>query len=63
MDRATTTATVWLGLTLACTQCHNHPYDPLSQRQFYGLFAVFNNADEVDLPLPKEAEARYGWEG
>jgi mono/diheme cytochrome c family protein len=63
MDRATTTATVWLGLTLACAQCHNHPYDALSQRQFYGLFAIFNNADEVDLPLSKEAEARYGWEG
>jgi hypothetical protein len=63
MDRATTTAAVWLGLTLGCAQCHNHPYDPLSQRQFYGLFALFNNADEVDLPLSKEDEARYGWEG
>jgi hypothetical protein len=63
MDRATTTATVWLGLTLGCTQCHNHPYDPLSQREFYGLYAFFNNADEADLPLSKEAVARYGWEG
>ncbi len=63
MDRTATTATVWLGLTLGCTQCHNHPYDPLSQRQFYGLFAIFNNADEVDLPLSKEVEGRFGWEG
>jgi hypothetical protein len=63
MDRATTTATVWLGLTMGCTQCHNHPYDPLSQREFYGLYAFFNNADESDLSLSKEAEARYRWEG
>src|SRR5262249_22198120 len=63
MDRATTTATVWLRLTLGCTQCHNHPYDPLSQREFYGLYAFFNNADEIDLLLSKEAEVRYGWEG
>jgi hypothetical protein len=62
-DRATTTATVWLGLTLACAQCHDHPYDALSQRQFYGLFAIFNNADEVDLPLTKGVETRYGWNG
>jgi len=63
MDRATTTATVWLGLTLGCTQCHNHPYDPLSQREFYGLYAFFNNADEADLPLSKNASAKYGWQG
>jgi hypothetical protein len=63
MDRATTTATVWLGLTVACTPCHDHPYDPLSQREFYGLYAFFNNADEAELSLSKEAAARHGWEG
>jgi hypothetical protein len=63
MDRVNTTATVWLGLTVGCMQCHDHPYDPLTQREFYGLYAFFNNADEVDLPLSKEIATKYGWEG
>ena len=48
MDRVATTATVWLGLTVGCTQCHDHPYDPISQEEYYGLFAFFNNADEIE---------------
>ena len=43
IDRVNTTATVWLGTTLECAQCHNHKYDPFSQKDYYQLFAFFNN--------------------
>jgi Protein of unknown function (DUF1553)/Protein of unknown function (DUF1549)/Planctomycete cytochrome C len=49
VDRVNTTATVWLGLTIGCAQCHDHKYDPLSQRDFYGLFAYFHNVPENGL--------------
>jgi hypothetical protein len=52
MDRVSTTGTVWLGLTLGCAQCHDHPYDAVSQRDYYSLYAFFNNADETDLEMP-----------
>jgi len=45
IDRVGTTASVWLGSTLACTQCHNHKYDPFTQKEFYQLFAFFENAE------------------
>jgi len=45
-DRVETTATVWLGLTLACCRCHDHKYDPFTQHDFYSLFAFFNNVPE-----------------
>ncbi len=45
-DRVETTGTVWMGLTLACARCHSHKYDPISQREYYGLFAFFNQLDE-----------------
>jgi len=48
-DRTTTTATVWLGLTLQCARCHDHKHDPLRQREFYSFFAYFNNVDERGL--------------
>jgi len=43
LDRLRTTGTVWMGLTIGCAQCHDHKYDPLSQEEFYGLFAYFNS--------------------
>jgi hypothetical protein len=58
VDRVSTTGKVWLGLTVGCCQCHDHKYDPLSQREFYQLFAFFNSDREADIdaPLPGEAE-------
>src|SRR5438552_11030965 len=46
VDRVETTSTVWLGLTLGCTRCHDHKFDPFSQKEFYQLFAYFNNVPE-----------------
>jgi hypothetical protein len=51
MDRVSNTASVWLGLTLACAQCHDHPYDPFTQREYYSLAAIFNNADETEIDI------------
>lgn len=46
IDRVETTSTVWLGLTMGCARCHDHKYDPLSQMEFFQLFAYFNNIGE-----------------
>ena len=46
VDRVDTTATVWLGLTMGCSRCHDHKYDPITQKEFYGVFAYFNNVPE-----------------
>lgn len=45
-DRVDMLGTVFLGLTLSCARCHDHKYDPISQREYYGLFAYFNNVPE-----------------
>ncbi len=45
-DRVETTATVWLGLTFTCCRCHDHKFDPFAQKEFYQLFAYFNNVPE-----------------
>jgi hypothetical protein len=45
VDRTNTTAAVFLGMTMGCAECHDHKYDPLSQRDFYSLFAFFNSVD------------------
>lgn len=47
LDRINTTGTLWLGLTLGCTQCHDHKFDPISQRDYYSLTAYFNSIDET----------------
>jgi mono/diheme cytochrome c family protein len=57
VDRVQTTATTWLGQTLQCAQCHNHKYDPFSQKEYYSFFALLNNADEVDYDIPDQAIA------
>lgn len=49
VDRVHTTMTAWLGLSAGCAQCHDHKYDPISQRDFYGLYAFFNNVPETGL--------------
>ncbi len=46
LDRVNTTGSVWLGLTLGCTQCHSHKFDPITQTDYYGLTAFFNSIDE-----------------
>lgn len=57
LDRASTTATVWLGATMQCAQCHDHKYDPISQRDFFALVAFFEPAAEETLELPTSAQA------
>ena len=49
LDRVDTTMTTWLGMTISCAQCHDHKYDPVTQREFYGLFAFFNTVPERGL--------------
>ena len=70
-DRVNTFGTAVLGLTMECARCHDHKYDPLTQREYYGLAAFFDNIDEsglyshfssavptptVDLPTPAQEE-------
>jgi len=58
IDRTNTTGTVFLGLTVGCCQCHNHKFDPLTQRDYYQLFAFFNSCDEPKLELPTPEQLR-----
>jgi len=48
VDRVNTTLSTWMGTTIACAQCHDHKYDPLSQKEFFGLYAIFNNTADAD---------------
>jgi hypothetical protein len=66
-DRTETTSTVWLGATLGCARCHDHKFDPFTQKEYYSLFAFFNNVPEkgfvynfgneepyIKAPLPEQ---------
>ncbi|MGH9673463.1 MAG: PSD1 and planctomycete cytochrome C domain-containing protein, partial [Bryobacteraceae bacterium] len=55
-DRTNTIGTVWLGLTVGCAQCHDHKYDPISQREYYQMFAFLNTAQEEDIEAPIPGE-------
>ncbi|HKD09164.1 MAG TPA: PSD1 and planctomycete cytochrome C domain-containing protein [Bryobacteraceae bacterium] len=76
-DRVATTGSAFLGLTIGCARCHDHKYDPILQKDFYRLFAYYNNTTEItkqsergdfyrpyiDLPTPQEsADAKSYWE-
>ena len=73
VDRVNTTATVWLGTTLGCAQCHDHKYDPFTQKDYYRMMAFFSNNEydvktfgdgtrfyegTIDVPTPQQAEQR-----
>ena len=73
VDRVNTTATVWLGTTLGCAQCHNHKYDPFSQKDYFRMMAFFQNGDydvrtsgdgtryiepAIDVPTPEQEAER-----
>ncbi len=62
IDRLNTTGTVWLGLTVECGQCHSHKYDPLSQQEFYGLYAFFNSLQEVNIPAPLDPKDEIAYQ-
>jgi hypothetical protein len=48
VDRVNTTMSAWMGTTMGCAQCHDHKYDPISQKEYFQFFAVFNNTEDAD---------------
>ena len=62
MDRVETVGSVWLGLTVGCARCHNHKYDQLTQKEYYQLFAYFNNGDESSASVPRSRQALIDFE-
>ncbi|MFM8633276.1 MAG: PSD1 and planctomycete cytochrome C domain-containing protein [Planctomycetia bacterium] len=57
-DRVDTTSTTWLGLTMACAQCHDHKYDPMTRTDYYGLLDAFNRLPETGTPTQFSARIR-----
>ncbi len=57
-DRVATTATVWLGLTMGCAQCHTHKFDPIPHREYYRFMALLDNAEEPEIEVPSPDVAR-----
>ncbi|MBA4849902.1 DUF1553 domain-containing protein [Emticicia sp. BO119] len=62
LDRVSTTWEVWQGTTMACVQCHSHPYDPFRHKEFYQSFAFFNNTQDRDLYNDKPLLKTYAVE-
>ncbi len=60
VDRVNTTGSVWLGLTVGCARCHTHKYDPLTQVEYYQLFALLNNCDEPTIEAPSDLQRASG---
>ena len=56
VDRANTVGAVWLGLTVGCAQCHDHKYDPITQKDYYQIFAFFDNPQDGLIDAPLEGE-------
>lgn len=60
VDRVNTLGSVWLGLTLGCAQCHTHKYDPVTQREYFQLYAFLNSIQEVEMPaVPADEMAAF----
>ncbi|NNE92907.1 MAG: DUF1553 domain-containing protein [Verrucomicrobiales bacterium] len=57
VDRVKTTATVWMGLTMECGQCHDHKYDPISQKDYFKFYAYFNNTTDPGMQTRKGNQA------
>ena len=59
VDRTNTTGAVFMGLTMGCAQCHTHKYDPITQREYFGMYSFFDAAleENIPAPLPGEEEA------
>ena len=58
IDRLEAVGRAWLGLTIACAQCHNHKFDPISQKEYYQIFAFLNNDDEPFIEVPTEEQQK-----
>ncbi len=76
VDRVETTSATWLGLTMGCAVCHDHKFDPISQKEFYEVFSIFNNISEkamdgnallppptLQLPTPEQTQAMASYDG
>ena len=59
MDRVNTTYEIWQGTTMACVQCHSHPYDPFKHEDYYTAYAFFNNTRDEDKPHEKPVLTAY----